>query len=275
MDFHANVAMSPFGITLRKYALEKSDGKMPTLMIRHIMPMDFSKVPHDSTMPGNDKLFSQGTTLTNYVSTNWTTLVGETDMGFICGAIREAVAQDLQNSDPIRYTQIMITMFDQFWINVDRFFFENAVSLDSPNEPGRVAKEFGLFDPNDPSRPANWLALLELQKELIYQAAKTPAPAASTKEHVSSFPVASATDSAAQSAHSYLNEAQAAKPKSKTKTKGNAAPVDAAPQSDGPQSDDPGVALDDFPDTLPTTFDLPRKVLKVRMIFLVLFDISP
>lgn len=262
MEFHANIVMSPFGRTLDQYAATKLANRVPVpAMIRYIAPLDLSKINITSTAPGNDKCFYIDTTLATYVVDSWFQAVEKTSMDpFFNRMIQLHLKDGMDVKDPGNRVKI-IEALDQLWLDVDTFYLGVSKYLDRPDEPGRFARELGLFDPDDPSRPTFVLGLKELADAYVAsRAAKTPAPAASTKEYVPAFPVASTLDTAAQSAHSYLSETQTVKPKEKTKTKGSAAPT----VDESTHSSDVQESLDDFPDALPSKFKLPKKILKVK-----------
>lgn len=261
MEFDANMVMSPFGRTLRDYAFAKSAGQMTPGMKRHILPMDPLKIQFSSLVPGNGKYYRQGTTLAHYVSTNWLKVTSRVTMEYFFASVAHHMSINGADADMM---EEMWTILDRLWLEIDKYFFKEAKLLDRSDDPGRVAREFGLFDPSDSSRPTNWKGVFELVGAVMTaEAAKTPAPAASTKEYVPSFPVAASSDSAARSAHSYLNDADSSRPKEKLKTKGTTSASNVASSSETIDESDVVDSLDDFPDALPSTFKLPRKILKV------------
>jgi hypothetical protein len=100
----------------------------------------------------------------------------------------------------------------------------------------------------------------------IHNPATTLALAVLVKEFTSSFPIGSGGDERAQSTHSYVSLSQsesARKSKSTTKITAVAGETEDRNSQDSDYHLDIDEAFDALPDALPSSFKLPRKILKV------------
>ncbi|KAJ7074709.1 hypothetical protein C8F01DRAFT_1101576 [Mycena amicta] len=145
-------------------------------------------------------------------------------------------------------------VFNELWRRVDEQLWSFAASLDRKGEEGRVAREYGLWNPKDPKRPvATMYTFREIELEIIKG---VPLKAKTTPAYVQpeSIPIARSGESAARSGHAYV----ANKPgsKEKVKTRGEASKndtlVDAEPEE-----------VKILPELLPIEFKLGKKVLKL------------
>jgi hypothetical protein len=155
---------------------------------------------------------------------------------------------------------------DATWFATDQFLWEAAKKLDRPGQPGRVAKEFGLINPNDPNRPTFTEFIFQSldPRNTKTEAAKKPDPAPSPYEET--IPMAAPTDSVARSGHAFLSEKQNSIPKDKAKTRGKDGMTERVvtenPEDDGDNDQS------SLPDSLPTGFKMGKKALKARVSFL-------
>lgn len=82
-------------------------------------------------------------------------------------------------SDEAKAILAFCQVIDQTLFINNKMLWKAAVTLlDRPDEPGRIARKFGLFKPNNPNRPSVTKALYQLIKKkltgyLQLQAAKT------------------------------------------------------------------------------------------------------
>ncbi|KAF7328969.1 hypothetical protein MVEN_02526900 [Mycena venus] len=151
---------------------------------------------------------------------------------------------------------IPLPLFNLMWLEVDLFLWLIAAQFDRQGEEGRVAREFGLFDPNDPKRPmASEFLLRSLDPELgiPVKPKTTPAPAS----YVQNIPVARAGESIVQSGFTYVSGSSGSAPKEKVKTRGAA--LAEKPKEDLEEEEEPPV----LPEVLPTEFKIGKKVLKL------------
>ncbi|KAJ7591521.1 hypothetical protein C8J56DRAFT_935771 [Mycena floridula] len=244
-EFLEHFLHTPFGTNLRKCALEKAGNQMHPGMFKYLCPLDPQKLDLVTalTKPVTYKAFGQACTLDSYIISQWHN--NEIELG-------EAINDVIRHG---RTLPVLIAAFQTAWEFNDRILWNAAKYWDRPDQPGRVAREFGLLDPKDPNRPSYTRGLFQL----LGETPETPAPAASVKEeYVHSFPVAAAGEGI-MSGHAYTKETEPSRPKNKSKTTGTTEPttVKAPPEPVLDQT------LDDFPDILPRTFKLPKKILKV------------
>lgn len=262
-EFHANMVMSPFGESLRQYAFQKSGDVITQGMLKYVIPMDPEKIDWISTVGGNFKYHKQATDLNDYGSSHWSNIVHET------GNLMMQAVQRMFNVPPWQADDGVhkIRALDQLWKEADEYFWNAAHSIDRSNEKGRVAREYGLLDPNG-ARPTFWETFVEMaQSVAAAQEAgnslveMTPTSSQTPPKTFTPFPTSIPSQSSAQSGHSYVNETQQSRPKEKPKTKG--AQTSEPTLTERPDTEELPLDLKEFPDFLPPFFDLPKKMLKV------------
>ncbi|KAJ7222193.1 hypothetical protein GGX14DRAFT_388026 [Mycena pura] len=149
---------------------------------------------------------------------------------------------------------IPLPLFNDMWGRVDDYLWNTAKKFDRKGEEGRVAKEFGLFNPADPKRPmASEFLLRSLDPELglPMRPKTTPAP------YVQNIPVAGPGDSIVQSGYTYVTGLfSGTAPKEKVKTRGEAS-AEEAPEDE--EAEERRV----LPEVLPSEFKIGKKVLKL------------
>ncbi|KAJ6482082.1 hypothetical protein C8R47DRAFT_583288 [Mycena vitilis] len=151
---------------------------------------------------------------------------------------------------------IPLPLFNNMWHEVDGFLWDVAKALDRKGEEGRVAREYGLFDPADPKRPmASEFLLRSLDPELgiPVKPKTTPAP------YVQSIPVAGPGDSIVQSGYAYVAGffGGGSAPKEKAKTRGEALP------EEEDEDEEKVEEARELPAALPQEFKIGKKVLKL------------
>jgi len=258
LDFYVNLVSSPFGSDLCKYALSKGGDKRTSAMMYRVSAIRPDNWTDTTFVPGRDRL-GLAHRLEGHIMWEWAAVLHEVKV----------------EVDALRWYNLWysgnkregIFMWDVVWDNFDRHVWEAARKMDRPEDEGRIAREYGLLDPKSvrPTfRATVIMSSIEEQKKrdaVETRAKKTPAPAASTQE----APLLPAVPTTAQSGHSYVEETKDSLPKEKTKTKG--VPTNSNVPSDVTASEDfENKTLDDYPDVLPATFKLPRKVLKVSTV---------
>jgi hypothetical protein len=148
---------------------------------------------------------------------------------------------------------IPLPLFNDMWGRVDAYLWNTAKKFDRKGEEGRVAKEFGLFNPADPKRPmASEFLLRSLDPELgiPVKPKTTPAP------YVQNIPVAGPGDSIVQSGYAYVTGLfSGSAPKEKVKTRGESL----AEEEPEEEAEERRV----LPEVLPSEFKIGKKVLKV------------
>ncbi|KAJ6589048.1 hypothetical protein B0H19DRAFT_1058122 [Mycena capillaripes] len=152
---------------------------------------------------------------------------------------------------------IPLPLFNEMWSAVDTHLWNVAKTLDRKGEKGRVAKEFGLFDPADPKRPmASEFLLRSLDPELGIPLKPKTTPAS----YVQNIPVARPGESIVQSGYAYVSglfgASSAPQPKEKVKTRGKASP-------DGEEEEGEVAEPRVLPEVLPPEFKIGKKVLKL------------
>ncbi|KAJ7583140.1 hypothetical protein C8J56DRAFT_953166 [Mycena floridula] len=243
-EFLQHFLHTPFGATLKMHALNIAGDQILPGMYKYLCPLDPKKLGQvtASEKPVTFKPFGPASAFDVHVVSQW----HNNEI-----ALQDAINRVIILGDT---PSVRISSFEAMWEVNDRILWDTAKSWDRPNEPGRVAREFGLLDPDDPNRPTYAKGILKL----LMGATETPAPAASVKEpseYVQSFLVA-APGEGVMSGHAYTKDSKDSGPKSKPKTTGTVKTVTEV-------KPDPDQTLDDFPDILPKTFKLPKKILKV------------
>lgn len=160
-------------------------------------------------------------------------------------------------------------VLDSIWQRTDEELWEAAKKLDKPGHPGLVAKTFGLLDPRAPDRPTcseYFFKVLQEEAEAIAKGMDarlrpetTPAPAPAPPVLLNST---STTESMVQSGHKFLSE-QEVKGKEKMKTRG--APVSSPKAQEDQYDEEDTTDIQNFPDLLPSSYKMGRKVLKVML----------
>lgn len=247
---------SPFGDKLRRHAILQG-GLAKEPMLRHVSPMDTLKLTWEAT-PARFKHYGEASSLSDSVSSTWLRRVDKVSMW-------NALNQYYSSYDSLILVNTC-RIFDEMWVEADVVLWEAAKELDRPGEPGRVAKEFGLVDPNDPNRLSFMKELLQKTQGKVneirrLEAAKTPAPAPTPTEYVDSFPATDSSEPSVRSGHAHVKETEDLRPKEKTKTKGAGNPPTAPEPPVDVEAEDR--ELDSYPAILPPDFKLPRKVAKV------------
>lgn len=163
--------------------------------------------------------------------------------------------QDTQGPNGLNESMVIpLPFFNNMWAGVDTYLWVMAKNLDRKGEAGRVAREFGLFDPADPKRPmASEFLLRSLDPEMgvPVKPQTTPAP------YVQNIPVAGLGDSIVQSGYAYVSGLLGGSgSKEKTKTRGPAA-------ADDEEEAEEAEEVRALPAVLPTEFKIGKKVLKV------------
>lgn len=245
---------SAFGAKLCNHGALKCLHEVSPPMILPISPIDFPKLEWESPDATH---YGKALTLYNSVAVTWLKQVDEISMWDALGAWYSCGSPD-SKLFVLRSMQI----FDEMWLETDKVLWEAAKKLDRPEEPGRVAKDFGLVDPNDPERSSYMRSLhRKAFGDHRSKAARTPAPAPIPEEYIIPFPTTAPSEPSVRSGHAHVKETDNLRPKEKTKTKGtgNLIPISNVPVA----AEDEGQELDDYPDILPQDFKLPRKVAKV------------
>ncbi|KAK0228642.1 hypothetical protein IW262DRAFT_1293382 [Armillaria fumosa] len=230
-EFHANMVMSPFGETLRQYAFQKSGDVITQGMLKYVIPMDPEKIDWVSTVGGNFKYHKQATDLNDYGSSHWSDVVHETGDLMMQAIQRMFNVPAWQADDGVH----KIRALDQLWKEADEYFWNAAHSIDRSNEKGRVAREYGLLDPNG-ARPTFWETFVEMAQSI-----------ATAKG--AGNPLVEMTPTSTQTP-----------PKTSTPFPTS---IPSNAQSERPDTEELGLDLKEFPDFLPPFFNLPKKMLKV------------
>ncbi|KZV62138.1 hypothetical protein PENSPDRAFT_692773 [Peniophora sp. CONT] len=276
-EFVPNMYDSPFGETFKAYSNSMLSKCSNTEIVSHLAFMQLG--PTSPSSPGPLYKYGKASSVSHDQIIRW---------------IEARVGDNLYYGPEFgdgTYTALNfwvadMSLFDPLMLRLDTELWELARRLDRPDQKGTVARLYGLLDPNDPNRLT---FKKKRETKLLKQSPKpqtTPAPAASVYE--SSIPVAmpGARDDAAVSGHKYDAEAETegTAPKGKKKKKKSMAPKksespvastvadvtaslettkiaqeNAPTEIEKPQT----VNLDEVPDTLPTKFEVPRKMAKI------------
>jgi hypothetical protein len=102
---------------------------------------------------------------------------------------------------------------DKLWALFDAAAWKEAHTLDWPDTPGRVAREFGLVDPKDPGRPL-------FMKTLLRKSTAPKMIVPSKENYVDTVPVTHPSERSTQSGHAFSAQTEG-KPKTKSKKKDN------------------------------------------------------
>jgi hypothetical protein len=158
--------------------------------------------------------------------------------------------------------------FDEMWRTYDEVLWMELKESTQPGWHAEAARQFGLYDIDDPARPTcSGYLLREIFGRMMNLAgaerrANVPAPAAPVL-------VQPTSQSVAQSAHAYLAQGGAApKEKPKTRKAGTVeVPVPTEEESESGQEED-------LPEALPLGYKLGKKHLKVRCCCLYMFEFN-
>ena len=249
-EFIVNLYGSPFGLAMRRHAMSiKTDQDRPALAPDKCF-VDPSKIT--MSHPIHNHLWSDAHDINTYICNAWI------DIHHKSLTVRELLHHTLMSTVAGTFPP---DTFDAIWEKADGVLWRAALTLDRPNEPGRLAKEFGLIDPSDPNKPTftdNLFRLFEAS-EAQHQQDTMTVPAPKPQPPTEAIPVATLTDSAAKSGHAFVAETQDCRPKQKAKTRGAAVSNDEYEASDDGDETEP----EQFPCVLPTEFKLGRKLMKV------------
>lgn len=261
------MTFTPFGCTLRKYALQKAGRhNVAPGLLRYLSPLNpaMYDIEKDASPYLTHKLHGKADSVAEIVVGKWG---GE--LNIIFHVYAHATMQQWINAELLRRRtpnadpKPAVLLFDEFWREVDTLLWQAARKWDPIDSPGRVSAAMGVWAPNDPHRPSFVNSLLKMAVRATLVEYRTPAPAAPTEEAdpvVPSFEPLRPEEKA-QSAHAYLSTTD--KPKTKPKKTRSTAEGHSAPAVIVPAQ--PELTLDDFPDILPSNFKLPRKLYKVRV----------
>jgi hypothetical protein len=246
-EFWAQIFQSPFGERLRQYACSLDEfGYNKPDFLQQVAFMDLSRT---RTPPGlSNPYWGDASRVIEIMTETWNTVIWNISMGLVLPHISSG-------------NHLPPGLFDKMWYQTDLLMWTSAMALDKPDEPGRVAKEFGLVDPRDPNRPTFTMQhLRSLQRRL--EPATTPAPEPARTLNGEGTHLLTPSESVAKSGHAYITETKENLPKAKTKTRGTAAPEVEVTECGVSVADE----LDDdeeVPMALPTEYKLGRKQLKV------------
>ena len=275
IDFYNNVVFSPFGMYLTSRAREKGTEKLTPGLLAHGSPMSPEALGYNKVefVPGYDR-FGVMNPLHKKLHFHWLAVMHDYKVEDILG---KWTLDPEYDGHTAKHIEDQFRAFDGMWKEVDRRLWESAFKMDREGEKGRTAREYGLFDPEDPARPT-FLKTLQAASNLKFAAIielllgghSPPVPQAVTKveEKIPAFEISTPS---AQSGHSYSIDGSSVK----AKTKGPAveAAVDAQlSELKLDDSENEGEMFDDFPNLLPSSYKLPRKVLKV---FHNVLDLTP
>lgn len=245
--FYAEVYDSPFGQTLRSYALT-FDGQEKPDFWSQVSFMDDKKLepaPPFWTPPWGD-----------------TSLISMRCIKTFSNGIQhhlQDVARDLRQLID-GYPSNEPGVFEILWRKVDAALWKMACSYDRPGESKRVARAFGLFDPYGP----DWPISKKRHSQLIPPSEPVDTPALATVQCVESIPAAAPSESASKSGHTYV------KKQKKVKTKGPSSFEQVEPTEEGREQSS---GLKTLPIALPTNFKLGKRLLKAMFGFISSIDL--
>jgi hypothetical protein len=224
-EFNSNLEASAFGEALHTYALTMDKLQHDRRsFLKHICPVDPVALDIQVRGPELTPYWGSATGITAKFAQLWMERTWEVSMW---DALEQSKVQTVIDS---------VIAFDEMWLFMDSKLWRIAHSLEKVNEPGRLTREFGLFDPNAKDRPfASEVVLRQIlaEEESSRKAKTTPAPAPSP--YVDNIPIAAPTDKATISGHAYLQELNAeAKSKAGAKAQDSAVPKATATTADGP-----------------------------------------
>ncbi|KAF7305511.1 hypothetical protein HMN09_00804000 [Mycena chlorophos] len=118
---------------------------------------------------------------------------------------------------PMQNIEMPQDLFNEMWRQIDGQLWVLASNLDREAEEGRVAAEYGLWNPMDPERPVSSMYVFaDIELQVVQGISFQPRSAPIYKQHI---PVARPSDSVVQSGRAFV-AAGGAESKSKTKTRG-------------------------------------------------------
>jgi hypothetical protein len=242
-EFWDQVLASSFGERLRAYACSL-DGLDKPDFLSEVAFMNPSKM---RIFPRRAKLYwGDATRVMENMSETWGSITWNITIDSVLPQLVNGLVQPI--------------LFDKMWYDADLLMWNAAMALDKPNDPGQVAKVFGLVNPHDPNRPTCMRACLRSydrsrQLEAVTASAPAPPPRRNTDP---SFPSA---QTVAKTGHAYLAENRDNKPKDKPKTRGIATVEVDEKELDSLADDEP--EAEDLPLALPAEYKLGRRHLKV------------
>lgn len=226
-------------------------------MMDRISPLKTDGWNDTTYAPGREPL-GMGHTLAVWSMYEWTGAIHQFRAEYYAKAWAEMY---LYGGDGVELENM--SMWDMIWDGFDQYIWNEAKKLERPGQAGRIAREYGLFDPRT-KRPSFQFGIgADLTPKEVGPA--TPAPASSTKEaEVLFLPEVGLTT--AQSGRSYLaGNTDTVKAKDKAKTKGKPDPsLVNEPKIDDIEHED---TLDEYPDFLPSNYKLGKKIVKVYLVF--------
>jgi hypothetical protein len=258
-SFNEELFGSPFGRAMRKYALTINTSESDALST-HGCFVDPIKI--GPITPIHENSWNDADTVTISICNKWLHII---DRSLTIWTL-------LRRMGPLFVTRTETFLprdFDEMWRDADQVLWEAAKSWDRPNEPGRLATEFGLVDPADPRRPTFTEDIFRLlEAELANQRmAAMPSVIPTPQPFVGSIPVAPSAESIAQSGHAYLAANKEAQPKKKMKTR-SAPAIDTETEEDDPSAGENVEVEEALPVALPTEYKLGKRYLKVCTTFL-------
>ncbi|KAF7293976.1 hypothetical protein MKEN_01461400 [Mycena kentingensis (nom. inval.)] len=256
-EFQSQFSKTEFGSALVKHAAaleRRTVGAQRAEMRSTMFFMDPDKVPPES--PQYWDRVGEASRATRAMAAGWSRRVFDVSIQGVLIPMQAAAGPGGLDTRA-KLEAIPLRSFNNMWKLLDGYLWRTAAELDRADEPGRVAREYGLWDANDPARPvasARGHIFKELELEVDQGARLEPK---TTPAYVLHIPVAQAGESGAQSAHAYLANANAGA-KEKVKTRG-----DASKKVDASGEDESDEAEPVLPACLPSAFKLGKKALKI------------
>jgi hypothetical protein len=164
-EFCSHVFGSPFGERLREHAMTfKGTGLQETDFVAEVHFMDASKL---ATVPKiqRDNLWGNAGAILASTMETWLQIMSDVtmwDLGFTTVFITGDKAS-------------LPAVVDAMWQRADQVLWDRAHSCDAPGEPGKLARSFGLFDPQDANRPS-FAMFISRDPDEALQPTTTPAP---------------------------------------------------------------------------------------------------
>ncbi|KAF7305489.1 hypothetical protein HMN09_00801700 [Mycena chlorophos] len=254
-EFNSQFMRTEFGMRLFSHAarLEKDPSTDRALMLSTVCFIDPAKLspspPAYWDRVGEASRCARAQNLT-WSETMWQKSIEELLIFFqnVAGPMALASSDNVAPLMPVE-------MFNDIWKKLDEAMWDSAAALDRRGEQGRVAREYGLWNPSDRNRPK---ATRHLFWELEMQATRgdpvqpKTTPAAVPQVYEQTIPVSQTT---AQSGHAFASSKEVTK--AKVKTRGDAAPT---PVEVEVAAEEEPVVL---PQRLPSEFKLGKKTLKL------------
>jgi hypothetical protein len=258
-SFNEELFGSPFGRAMRKYALaiitSESDALSPNVCFAD--PIKVGPIT-----PIHENSWNDADTVTISICNKWIHIIDRS----------LTIWNLLRRMGPLFVTRTETFLprdFDEMWRDADQVLWKAAADWDRPNQPGRLATEFGLVDPADPRRPTFTEDIFRLlEAELAKQEkAAMPSVVPTPQPFVGSIPVTPSSKSTVQSGHAYLVASKEVHPRTKVKTRSTPT-VDAGTEEDDPSARE-NVEDEEpiLPIALPAEYKLGKRHLKVCTIF--------